>query len=171
MSGVGAGGFSYISEFHTTATAARAAAFASIAFAAIWLVMSPVALLIIPMDWSFYIHTLEYKPWRLFLTCLSFISLWNAFVFTFLPESPKFLLAMNRKEEALHVLRRAYAFNTGQPKEVFVNHYLCNLITFARLFHNNNRQTIIIFIWWSSFASFKRVMFNFRIIPLTTLKM
>lgn len=80
--------------------------------------MSPLAIVIIPMDWSFYIFTLEYKPWRLFLACTSFINLFTAIAFTFLPESPKFLLAMDRKEEALNVLSRIYAVNTGKPKEV-----------------------------------------------------
>lgn len=70
------------------------------------------------MDWSFYVYTLEYKPWRMFLMCVSMITLWNAVVFAFLPETPKFLLAMNRREEAFNVLSRAYAINTGQSKEV-----------------------------------------------------
>lgn len=34
-----------------------------------------------------------------------------------MPESPKFLMITDRNEEALDVLRRVYAFNTGQPKE------------------------------------------------------
>lgn len=37
----------------------------------------------------------------------------------FMPESPKFLLAMNQSEESLDVLRKMYAINTGQPEEVF----------------------------------------------------
>lgn len=37
-----------------------------------------------------------------------------------LPESPKFLLAMDEKEKALQVLRRVYAFNTGLPQEVAI---------------------------------------------------
>lgn len=55
------------------------------------------------------------------MLCTSTVNLWNAILFSVLPESPKFLLAMNRKEEALHVLSRIYAMNTGQPKEVFEN--------------------------------------------------
>lgn len=35
-----------------------------------------------------------------------------------MPESPKFLLTIDQKEKALDVLRRVYAFNTGQPQEV-----------------------------------------------------
>lgn len=118
VAGATSAGYSYISEFHTSKTAARAAAFVTIALVCVWILMSPLAIIIFHWDWSVNISILEYKPWRLFLTCTSLMNLWNAIVFTFLPESPKFLLAMNRKDEALHVLSRIYAFNAKQPKEV-----------------------------------------------------
>lgn len=35
-----------------------------------------------------------------------------------LPESPKFLLTIQRHDQALEVLKRVYAYNTGQKKEV-----------------------------------------------------
>lgn len=118
MAGSAATGYSYISEFHTSSTAARAAAFVSISLSAIWLATSPLAIAIIPMDWILDLSILEYKPWRFYLTCASFINLWNAIVFSFLPETPKFLVAMNRKEKALDVLSFVYAVNSGQSKEV-----------------------------------------------------
>ncbi|XP_055295579.1 synaptic vesicle glycoprotein 2C-like [Sitodiplosis mosellana] len=117
--GASSGGYSYISEFHTVATAARSAAFVSIALSAFWVFMSPLAIAIVPMDWSFYIFTLEYKPWRFFLTCTTIINLISAIVFTFMPETPKFLAAVGRKEEAVKVLSRMYAINTGEPKEKY----------------------------------------------------
>ena len=117
--GAPSGGYSYISEFHTSTTAAKSAAFVSIALSGfVWALMSPLAILIVPMDWSFYIFSLEYKPWRFFLTCTTFINLIAAVVFSFMPESPKFLVAKGRKEEALRVLSHVYAINTGEPKEV-----------------------------------------------------
>lgn len=118
MAGASSAGYSYISEFHTSTTAARAAAFVSISLSAVWVLMSPLALLVIPMDWSFNISIFEYKPWRFFLTCTSLVNLWNVIAVSFLPESPKFLLAMDRKAEALQVLSKIYAVNTGEPKEV-----------------------------------------------------
>lgn len=127
VAGSSSGGYSYISEFHTSSTAARAAAFVSIALSAVWVLMSPLALIIIPQDWSFNISILEYKPWRFFLTCTSLVNLWNIVAFSFLPESPKFLLAMDRKAEALQVLSRIYAFNTGKPKEVILNDWFCKI--------------------------------------------
>lgn len=97
---------------------ARAAAFVSTFFPLAWIVIPLLSMLIIPMDWTIWIVSFPFRPWRLFLICCSLLSLWNAIVFSYLPESPKFLLATNRKDEALNVLRRIYAFNTGESKWV-----------------------------------------------------
>lgn len=129
MAGATSGGYSYVSEFHTSTTAARAAAFVSIALSSVWVVMSPLALVVIPMDWHFHAFIVEYKPWRFFLTCTSLINLFNAIAFTFLPESPKFLLAMDRREEAMKVLRRVYAINTGEPAEVLYIYFRLKLLS------------------------------------------
>lgn len=43
-------------------------------------------------------------------------------MFSFVPESPKFLLAMDRKEESLKLLSRIYAMNTGQSADVIKLH-------------------------------------------------
>lgn len=76
------------------------------------------AIFIIPMEWSINIFGIELKSWRFFLLFNSLFNLWNAIAFCFLPESPKFLLAMNREEEALNILRRIYTINTGKNSEV-----------------------------------------------------
>lgn len=70
------------------------------------------------MDWTYSLYFVEFKPWRLFLLCGSVLNLWNAIVSCFMPESPKFLVAQGRKEEALQVLSRVYAINTGKSKYV-----------------------------------------------------
>lgn len=80
--------------------------------------MTLLAMLIVPMDLNWRIFNIDFKQWRLYLICNSFVNLFNGIVFTILPESPKFLLTTNQKEKALDVLRRVYAFNTGQPQEV-----------------------------------------------------
>lgn len=123
LAGSQAGAFSYISEFHTTKTAARAVACSSILLSGMAIFMSPLAMLLIPMDWTWHIYSLNFKPWRLFLISNSFINLLNGIVFAFLPEGPKFLLAINEHEKALQVLRQVYAFNTGKPEQVIL--YVC----------------------------------------------
>lgn len=95
------------------------------------LYMSPIAMLILPLDWTWHISSLNFRPWRLFLICMSFVNLFNGIVFAFLPESPKFLLAINEREKALQVLRRVYAFNTGQPEEVI---FCYNFLSFFQFF-------------------------------------
>lgn len=118
LSGIQAGSLSYVSEFHSSKTATRAVAFTSSFMNGMSLLMAPLAMVIMPMDWTWQIYMLNYRPWRLFLLINSLLNLWNGIVFFLLPESPKFLLSINEHEKALQVLRRVYAFNTGQSPEV-----------------------------------------------------
>lgn len=118
VAGATSAGYSYISEFHTSSTAPRAAAFISIGLNTPWVLLSPLAMLLIPMDWHYSLYFVEFKPWRLFIMSISLLNLINTILTSFLPESPKFLLAMNRKEEALDILSRIYAANTGNSKNV-----------------------------------------------------
>lgn len=118
VAGATSAGYSYISEFHTARTAPRAAAFISIGLYCVWPFMSPLAMLVIPMDWQYSLYFVEFKPWRLFMMSTSLVNLINAIISSFIPESPKFLLSMNKKDEALEVLSRVYAINTGKSKNV-----------------------------------------------------
>lgn len=110
--------YCYISEFHTMKTATRATAYATVFINGLVIYMALFAMVIMTMDWNFKIFGIDFKPWRFYMVMNSLINLWNAVVFFILPESPKFLLSQNRTEEAIEVLSRVYAFNTGLPKEV-----------------------------------------------------
>lgn len=74
---------------------------------------------IIPMQWEFYVfNDMKISPWRIYLL---FSSLLNGLNFIFLyrmPESPKFLLSMNRKAETINVLRQMYAINMNCDTQV-----------------------------------------------------
>lgn len=62
---------------------------------------------------------MDFVPWRLYIVVIAFVNAINAILFAFvLPETPKFLLAMNQPDEALNVLRTMYKVNTGYLKEV-----------------------------------------------------
>lgn len=110
--------FSYVTEFHSSDTRNRAASFVSIFFPAIFIFLPVLAWLIIPMEFSFMIFGLNFNSWRLYLICSSSINVLNFVVMSLLPESPKFLHSMGRKEEMMAVLRYMYATNTGNPEEV-----------------------------------------------------
>lgn len=121
LAGSQAGAYSYVSEFHTHKLAPRAVAFATFQQNALHVFLSIPAILIVPMDVHWHIFNIDFKPWRLYIICISLVNLFNGIVFICMPESPKFLMITNRKEKALEVLRRVYAFNTDQPEDVNIS--------------------------------------------------
>lgn len=119
ISGLQASVFSYVSEFHTKETAPRAASFVSMFMPMIFIYSAVLGILIIPMNWRFSLYFIEFVPWRLYIISISSVNALNTLLFAFLPETPKFLLAMNQPDEALNVLRSMYKMNTGYLKEVW----------------------------------------------------
>lgn len=64
---------------------------------------------------------------------------------TFLPESPKFQLAMGKPKESLDIMRKMYASNTGNPKEVSntaIDPYYCFTIANFVIFQKYPVQSI-----------------------------
>lgn len=118
IAGLQASVFSYVSEFHTRETAPRAASFVSMFMPMIFIYSSIIGLFLIPMVWSLNLIFIKFVPWRLYIVLITSVNAFNILVFLFLPESPKFLLAMNKPDEALDVLRNMYEINTGHIKEV-----------------------------------------------------
>lgn len=118
MSGVQAATYSYIGEFHSNATRTRAAAFVAMFMPACFVYLPLLAWLIIPMQWELYLLDFKIAPWRLYLFCSSLLNCVNFICMYFLPESPKFLLSIDKKAESLAVLRKMYEINTGNPQEV-----------------------------------------------------
>lgn len=135
-------------------------AYAAIMLNFMGILLSLMAMLIIPMDWTWQLFTMDFKPWRLFLISISLLNLWNGIIFAFLPESPKFLLALNQPEKALQVLRQIYAFNTGQSEEVNLAFFLLNCFDFSwkmkwsALFFKKNSI-------WKNSVYFPFINFNF----------
>lgn len=110
--------FSYVSEFHTKETAPRAAAIVSTFMPVIFLYSATVGIILMPMTWSLDLYFVTFTPWRLFMVIISLANLVNSIAFSFLPESPKFLLAMNRGDETLMVLKSMYRMNTKNAEDV-----------------------------------------------------
>lgn len=119
ISGLQASVFSYVSEFHTKETAPRASSFVSMFMPLIFIYSAIVGIILIPMNWNVDIYVMNFVPWRLFVAVIAIVNAANSILFTFfLPETPKFLLAMNQPDEALNVLRTMYKTNTRYLTEV-----------------------------------------------------
>lgn len=80
--------------------------------------MALIGWLVIPAEWQTTLFGMAYKPWRLFILTSSCVNIFAFVGLLFMPESPKFLLAMGKREEALDIIKNVYQINTGNPKEV-----------------------------------------------------
>lgn len=58
----------------------------------------------------------------------------SSLVYTFIPESPKFLMTAGRNDEALRIMQKVFSVNTGKPMEEFPVRYLY----FKAIFKNIN---------------------------------
>lgn len=74
-----------------------------------------------PGEWAIEILNGYFlSPWRVYYILIGVIpSAVIGSVIFFLPESPKYLLACSKKEEALEILRKVYRINTGNPTEQY----------------------------------------------------
>lgn len=118
ISGAQAAAISYVGEFHSVKTRSRHVTLATCFMPGSTLYQGLVGIFVMPMTWRWPIFGLLFSPWRLYLLSCSCICLVAFVGIGFLPESPKFLLAIGKQDEALAVLRRVYRINTGKREEV-----------------------------------------------------
>lgn len=111
--------FSYFAEFQPKAKRGSMLSF----MAAFWtlgnLFVAGLAWLVIPHHIGIFTETFSYNSWRIFLLICSVPSFVVASLLFLLPESPKFLVSKNRKEEAMEIFRTIYSINTGNDKEQY----------------------------------------------------
>uniref|UniRef100_A0A2A4JL38 Major facilitator superfamily (MFS) profile domain-containing protein n=1 Tax=Heliothis virescens TaxID=7102 RepID=A0A2A4JL38_HELVI len=76
---------------------------------------------ILPLGFAFHIDFLgiTYRPWRLLALVMSLPCAATACLLQLFHESPKFLASHGRLEEALEVLKKIYASNTGNTADSF----------------------------------------------------
>lgn len=115
-----AAAISYLSEFHCNANRTKYVTIAAMFMTLSVAYQGVMGLFIMPIDWEVTLFggMMVYRPWRFFILLSSALSAVACVVLVFLPESPKFLLAMGKPDEALETLKMVYSWNTGKPKNV-----------------------------------------------------
>ncbi|XP_044727471.1 organic cation/carnitine transporter 7-like [Chrysoperla carnea] len=113
--------YAYVSEFHGLNHRPAVLTFTSSFVALASITVPAMAWIILPMDWSFDISSLgiTYRPWRLLIILFSLPNLLFVCLLLCFPESPRFLVQINKSEEALNILRNIFTWNTGQDKNMF----------------------------------------------------
>lgn len=71
------------------------------------------------IHWTFFNGAVIINSWRLFLLIFALTPLVAGILCCFSVESPKFLFAQGRKEEAMRVLKIMYSVNTGLPPDTY----------------------------------------------------
>ncbi|XP_026727167.1 synaptic vesicle glycoprotein 2A-like isoform X2 [Trichoplusia ni] len=83
-------------------------------------VFSPgLAWIILSYDWHCYLGAIDLRPWRLLTAVYSLPLLLTALCVLVADESPKFLMTRGKDREALDVVKRIYAVNTGLHEDSF----------------------------------------------------
>jgi len=117
ISGIGVGGslpvvFAYFTEFQPKE---RRGSMISL-LATFWMsgniIAAALAWLIIPIAPLGHLLNLPYNSWRLYLAICTLPAISSGLVFSCMPESPKYLMEVGHKEEALRVFERMYRINS-----------------------------------------------------------
>lgn len=110
----------YLSEFHSLQHRSRVMMMVGIFYSIANVLLPSLAWAIIPQsDWDFALFDgkLAIHSWQIFLAVCCLPSLLSGACCMFFPESPKFLMAKGRNEQAMAVFRTLYALNTGRTHE------------------------------------------------------
>ncbi|XP_037037557.1 synaptic vesicle glycoprotein 2B-like [Bradysia coprophila] len=116
-SGAQAASISYLSEFHSNASRARALTLATMFMPVSLLYQCLVGWAIMTMEFRYSMFGFIYTPWRLYLFVTSLINVLAFVMLLYPPESPKFVLAMGKPKEAVEILSRVFQANGFGKKE------------------------------------------------------
>ncbi|XP_053605726.1 synaptic vesicle glycoprotein 2A-like [Plodia interpunctella] len=111
--------YAYLGEMHMNSRRASAIAWGSVFISFSFITLPGLAWLIIPGKWSFTLFNFTVVPWRVFVWSWCAPGLVAALLLLFLPESPRYLLAVKGPDAALPVLARMYAWNHGSSVDKF----------------------------------------------------
>ncbi|XP_075972113.1 synaptic vesicle glycoprotein 2C-like isoform X2 [Anticarsia gemmatalis] len=113
--------YTYLGEFNSLRHRDKMVTFGSSFIGMGTIVLPCLAWLILPLEFAYPIPFLSitYRSWRLLVViCASPFAL-GTILLLFAPETPKFLFATGRHEEALEVVKTIYTVNTRKSRHTF----------------------------------------------------
>ncbi|KAH8273498.1 hypothetical protein KR018_008219, partial [Drosophila ironensis] len=119
MSGPFAVLMSYLTELHGRQHRQRIMMIVGVMFCIATLSLPGLAMVILPHEWNIRVWTLTLTSWQVFVGITALPSFLSFVLFFFFPESPKFLMAQGRNQEAMNAFQFIYRLNTGMPKDTF----------------------------------------------------
>ncbi|XP_055383192.1 synaptic vesicle glycoprotein 2B-like [Condylostylus longicornis] len=119
ISGCQACVFSYMGEFHGKKTRLRNVTMLS-CFLPLGLVVLPaLATIILPMKLELYLGSMKFSSWRFLTLCNAIPTVLALIGVLCFPESPKYLLAQGRHDEAIEVMKKCYKMNTNMDPSTY----------------------------------------------------
>ncbi|XP_063241737.1 synaptic vesicle glycoprotein 2C-like isoform X2 [Bacillus rossius redtenbacheri] len=110
----------YLSEFHDEKHRARLVLWTGLYASSGNLLVPAVAWAVIPQPWSWKIFDLiTYNSWRVYMLIVTLPTLIACILLFFSCETPKFLMAAGKDDQALQVLRKMYSVNTGKDPDTY----------------------------------------------------
>ncbi|CAG9865055.1 unnamed protein product [Phyllotreta striolata] len=112
--------YAYAGEFHDNKCRPKVVSWIAtfVAFGNIYL--PGLAWVILPQEWSLNLpFDIYFRPWRLLIIIYSLPSLVFLILVIFLPESPKYLMAQGKHQEAFEILQLIFTVNTGKKREEY----------------------------------------------------
>ncbi|KAK9303031.1 hypothetical protein QLX08_005189 [Tetragonisca angustula] len=111
--------YTYLGEFHAAKQKLKALCYIGFFWTVSWLILPGLAWIIIPLPISLQFNGVLYNSWRLFLAVIGVPTLMVTLITSRYPESPKFLASQGKTDEALAILRKIYATNTGRDEDEY----------------------------------------------------
>lgn len=145
-------------EFQTNKKRSRAITCAAVLQALGMCYVPLMAYAVIPNQWTLPIDFLgiNYSSWRGFIILCSATNFLLSFFISFMPESPKFLLAKGNHDEALSVLTTVFHYNTNQKREDYPVKKLVLEETIQSLASAKGAKQILSLMWEQSAPLFRK---------------
>jgi MFS family permease len=141
VSGFASNVYAYVGEFNTDKNRGTIISFLSCGVGLAAIIQPLLAWWILSYEWSFELYDgYSFRPWRLLMLVYVSPGVMSIFWLKFrLPESPKYFLAHNQKEEALEVMKWMYCVNKGKKSlHNFAVDELVNEQSIASIERNQN---------------------------------